>query len=110
MNSDATLDVNVHTKPGGEHAAPNQQRLSEGWNLIGQYQEYDQDVSTALSSINDGSVYKLLAQEDSSNAYEYESYNAGDFDTMERGEGYWLFVQDDEVYTEATAEDAEATA
>ncbi|UHH13709.1 Ig-like domain-containing protein [Halobacterium litoreum] len=106
MDEAATLEVNVYNVAGAEAGAaapaPNQQELTEGWNLVGQFQEYDQSVTTALSSLGNDSVYSVLSQDESADGIAYESYGAGDFETMERGEAYWLFVQDDEVYTESS--------
>ncbi|MXR19974.1 surface glycoprotein [Halobacterium bonnevillei] len=110
MDADATLDVNVYNIAGADAGAdvtapaPNQQTLTEGWNLIGHYQEYDQAVPTALSSVGMSSVYEVYAQSDSSASLEYQSYAAGDFDSMERSEAYWVFVTNDEVYTEANGQ------
>jgi len=110
MDADATLDVNVYNIAGADAGAdvtapaPNQQTLTEGWNLIGHYQEYDQAVPTALSSVGMYNVYELYAQSDSSASFEYQSYAAGDFDSMERSEAYWVFVTNDEVYTEANGQ------
>lgn len=112
MDKAATIEVNVYNIAGSESGAdpsdpaPTQQSLSEGWNLIGQYQEYDQQVDTALSSLSDGSVYNVLAQDETATGVAFESYAAGDFQTLERSEGYWVFVQDDEAYTEASGHTA----
>ncbi|ELZ97043.1 putative cell surface glycoprotein [Haloferax mucosum ATCC BAA-1512] len=114
MERDATLTLNVYNEPGATEdtrdvaPVPTQQRLTEGWNLVGHYQEYDQNVSVALSSLDDDSVYKLLAHDESADRLAYRSYNAGEFETMKRGEAYWVFVRDDEVYTEATNNTADS--
>lgn len=103
----ATWDVNVHNVPGEaenvENSVPNSNDLTEGWNLIGHYQEHDQTVQNGLSSMSleNNEPYRLYAQADGSATMEYQSFQAGDFSTMERGEAYWVFVQDDETYTEA---------
>ncbi|AFK19823.1 putative cell surface glycoprotein [Haloferax mediterranei ATCC 33500] len=114
MDHATTLTLNVYNRPGSEQnasdiaPAPTQQELTEGWNLVGHYQEYDQNVSTALSSLDSDSVYNLLAHDESADSLAYRSYNAGDFETMDRGEAYWVFVRNDEVYTEATRNTADS--
>lgn len=107
MNADATVAVNVPSVPSGQ-APPNAQQLREGYNLVGHYQEDEQSAPVALSSVFAGesgtfsdTVFRLLRQSDGSNGYTYESYRAGDFTVMERGEAYWVFVSDDQVYTGA---------
>ncbi|WP_396611602.1 surface glycoprotein [Haloferax sp. S1W] len=108
MDRAATIEINVYNMPGSDEnadvvsPAPAQQTLTAGWNLVGHYQEYDQNVTTALSSVDSDSVYNLLAHDESADGIAYHSYNDGDFETMERGESYWVFVRDDEVYTGAS--------
>jgi hypothetical protein len=106
MESDATVPVNVPNVPSGQ-SPPNAQQLQEGYNLVGHYQEDQQSVPVALSSVFAGesgnftdTVFRLLKQEDGSSSYEYASYRSGEFEVMERGEAYWIFVSDDQVYTE----------
>jgi hypothetical protein len=106
MDASATVAINVPSVPTGQ-APPNAQQLSEGYNLIGHYQEDEQTVPVALSSLFAGesgnfsdTVFRLLGQADGAAGYEYESYRAGEFVVMERGEAYWVFVTDDQVYTE----------
>ncbi|ELZ81719.1 putative cell surface glycoprotein [Haloferax elongans ATCC BAA-1513] len=113
MDRAATIEVNVYNMPGSDAGeddvspAPTQQRLAAGWNLVGHYQEYDQNVTTALSSVDSDSVYNLLAHDESSEGIAYHAYIDGDFETMERGEAYWVFVRDDEVYTGASQNTSE---
>jgi hypothetical protein len=100
MDADDTLDVNVFNTPAssGEVSAPSEQELTEGWNLVGHYQEFDQSRSLALSSIGD-SVYTVYGQAEGSAALSYEAVAMGD--DFEPGEAYWVFVREDEVYAEA---------
>jgi surface glycoprotein (TIGR04207 family) len=102
----ATLDMNVHSVAGaggGATAAPapNQVQLREGYNLVGHFQEDDQRVDAAFASVETGTPFKVLAQADGSSRLAYESYHAGDFEKLETGDAYWVFVQEDQVYTEA---------
>lgn len=107
MDTDATVAINVPSVPSGQ-APPNAQQLHEGYNLVGHYQEDDQSVPVALSSVFAGesgtfsdTVFRLLRQDEGSDGYVYDSYRAGEFAVMERGEAYWVFVSDDQVYTGA---------
>ncbi len=106
MDANATVAVNVPSVPTGK-APPNAQQLGEGYNLIGHYQEDEQTVPVALESVFAGesgnfsdTVFRLLGQADGTADYEYDSYRAGEFVVMERGEAYWVFVTDEQVYTE----------
>jgi hypothetical protein len=57
----------------------------------------------AFSSLSDGAIYKLLAHDEASSGVTYESWYAGDFAVVQRGEAYWVFVRSTEVYTAAPA-------
>jgi len=102
MDDEDTLDVNVYNEPlvTGDVAVPSEQQLTEGWNLVGHYQEFDQNASTAFSSVSD-SVYAVYGQNEASAVQSYEVVAMGD--DLEPGEAYWVFVTDDEVYAEASA-------
>ncbi|MFC7188190.1 beta strand repeat-containing protein [Halorubrum yunnanense] len=103
-DSDATVDVTVRNEEPGdtaEDSTPGQQQLQEGWNLVGHWQEgaqpADDGAGGALDSVGG----------DSSATYAYEQANDGEFsyapvtadDMFEPGEAYWVFVEDDEIYT-----------
>ncbi|MFB6106908.1 MAG: beta strand repeat-containing protein [Halobacteriaceae archaeon] len=97
MKSTTTLAVNVHNVVGGstrDAATPGARDLEEGWNLVGHWQEGDQPKATALSSVQTN--YRTYGQVDGSTGYAYTTVG-----TFEPGESYWVFVKDDEVYTEA---------
>lgn len=102
MDDEDTLDVNVYNEPlvTGDVAVPSEQQLTEGWNLVGHYQEFDQNAYTAFSSVSD-SVYAVYGQNEASAAQSYEAVAMDD--DLEPGEAYWVFVTDDEVYAEASA-------
>jgi surface glycoprotein (TIGR04207 family) len=106
-DSATRLPVNVNNVAGAESdasaaaPAPNQLSLTEGWNLVGHFEEYDQQVGTAFSSLSDTSLYTVLAHDPAEPGLQYESWQAGDFTSIERGGAYWVFVRSDEVYTAA---------
>ncbi|UPW00042.1 hypothetical protein M0R88_16200 [Halorussus gelatinilyticus] len=105
MSSDDTVDVNVQNVPAS--VAPGEESLEEGWNLIGHWQEGSQNANTALSSLNSGTigdtVHQMYEQSDGSNGFSYTSvdFSSSTTDKLSPGEAYWIFVKDDEVYTEA---------
>ncbi|WP_241659216.1 midas domain-containing protein [Halorubrum salsamenti] len=102
-DSDATVDVTVRNEESGDsaqNATPGQQQLQEGWNLVGHWQEGTQpaadDPGGALDSVGGDST--------ATNVYGQEEDAAGEFDyttvtEFEPGEAYWVFLEDDEVYT-----------
>lgn len=107
MTADASVAINVNNEPAGADA-PNSVDLTEGYNLVGHFQEDEQAVETALSSVTadqEGSfedvVFRVLRQDESANGFSYESYRADEFDDLERGEAYFVFVTSDQSYTEA---------
>jgi hypothetical protein len=94
MNSSATIDVNVYNQPGssGEigSSTPGSEDVSEGWNLLGHWQEGSQSVSDGLSTIGD---------EDYDAVYEQTENGELSFSVaseLEPGEGYWVFVTEDD--------------
>jgi len=101
MESADALSVNVFNVVGdtGEVSAPGEQTLTEGWNLVGHYQEDSQARSDALASLSSDSVFRVLGQTDDSSTLSYTSVSMTE--EFNRGEAYWIFVRDDEVYTEA---------
>lgn len=107
MTADASVPINVNNEPAGADA-PNSVDLSEGYNLVGHFQEDEQAVEIALSSVTadqDSSfedvVFRVLRQDESADGFSYESYRADEFDDLERGEAYFVFVTSDQSYTEA---------
>ncbi|MGB9960945.1 beta strand repeat-containing protein [Halobacterium sp. MBLA0001] len=110
MDRASAVPVNVYNIAGAAAGAdpsapaPTAQSLSEGWNLVGQYRAFEQPVDTALSSVSEGAVYSVLAQDETADGVAFTSHSAGDFETMERSEGYWVFVREDEAYTAAPAD------
>jgi len=98
MNNAATLDANVYNVVGGDSQAtgtPGQQQLEEGWNLVGHWQEGAQGNSQALSSLDNYTDSRIYTQSGSS--YSYSELGGSEF---QPGESYWVFVNDDDVYTE----------
>jgi hypothetical protein len=109
----ANVGINVANEPTGE-GGPNTVALSEGLNLVGHYQEDQQSVTTALSSVTAGedgqftdTVFTVLRQDEETGGFTYESFRAGEFSTMEDGEAYFVFVTDNQTYTEARFESDE---
>lgn len=107
MDADATVPINVNNVPSGQNG-PNVADLNDGLNLIGHYQEDQQSVERALSSVAAGengefsdTVFTVLRQDQDSGAFTYESFGAGEFETLEPGEAYWVVVTDEQSYTEA---------
>ena len=105
MESADTIDVNVDNVPAG--TAPTEEDLREGWNLVGHWQEGSQDATKALSSLNSGtlgdSVHRVYGQAAGASDFTYTSvqFASSSDDELSPGEAYWIFVKDDEVYTEA---------
>ncbi|WP_241692739.1 beta strand repeat-containing protein [Haloarcula salina] len=99
LNSGAVADVNVNNVATGGSAAeatPGQQSLTEGWNLVGHWQEGAQPHGTALGTVNSVSgATPIYGQQGT--GFQYQTVT-GDF---EPGNAYWVFVENDEVYTEA---------
>ncbi|MDS0294099.1 beta strand repeat-containing protein [Halogeometricum luteum] len=95
-DADATVDVTVRNeKPGttAEDATPSAQHLEEGWNLIGHWQEGSQSQIQALGTIG---------QSESTNVWEQNVAGSYGYDVASDfapGHAYWVFVEDDEVYT-----------
>ncbi|QLG61345.1 beta strand repeat-containing protein [Halorarum salinum] len=99
--SDDTVDVTVRNENPGttaEDATPGDQQLEEGWNLVGHWQEGSQSTDVALGTISESSSTNVWGQ-NSAGKFSYESVS-----TFEPGEAYWVFVEDDEVYTAAEYE------
>ncbi|MBX0304286.1 surface glycoprotein [Haloarcula salinisoli] len=100
LNSEAVADVNVNNVPTGgsaEEATPGAQSLSEGWNLVGHWQEGVQPQPVALDTIESLSDATAIYAQDGT-GYQYQTLDRAPFVP---GEAYWVFVEDDEVYTEA---------
>ena len=98
VDSDVTLDVTVRNEEPGTTAAsatPGDQALEEGWNLVGHWQEGHQHTSDALSTIEESSSTNVWGQK-TAGEFSYEPV-----DYFAPGEAYWVFVEDDEVYTAA---------
>jgi hypothetical protein len=84
----ASVAINVANEPTGE-GGPNSVDLSEGLNLIGHYQEDQQAVTTALSSVTAGqdgqfsdTVFTVLSQDEEAGGFTYESFRAGEFRSL----------------------------
>jgi len=95
------VDVTVRNEEPGssaEDATPGQQQLAEGWNLVGHWQEGSQDAAdgagNALNSIGGSSTATNIYTQDVSGEFSYATT-----DTFNPGEAYWVFLEDDEVYT-----------
>lgn len=98
VDSDVTLDVNVrNAEPGTSagSATPGDQQLEEGWNLVGHWQEGNQNVDTALGTITESGSTHIWGQK-TGGEFSYKPVTS-----FEPGEAYWVFVEDDEVYTAA---------
>jgi len=100
-DSDATVDVTVRNEESGdsaEDATPGQQQLQEGWNLVGHWQEGTQPAADgpggALDSVGGDSTATNVYGQDTPGEFDYTPVT--DF---EPGEAYWVFLEDDEVYT-----------
>ena len=66
---------------------PRSYTLYEGWNLIGYHSESTIPVEKALNSI-DGNYSSLWMLDNG----EWKSYIAGDFQNMQPGKGYWIYM------------------
>jgi len=78
VEQDITVEFNVQNVPSEELQAPQSQQITEGYNLIGHYQESRQSVGQALTYLETD--------------YDVErGYSGVQVDTLEPGEGYWLF-------------------
>ncbi|WP_096390778.1 surface glycoprotein [Halopenitus persicus] len=100
MDQSATMDVNAYNVVGGDSqdtATPGQQELSEGWNLVGHWQEGKQTQTNALSTL-DNRATDTAVYTQSGSGYTYTAHS-GD---LKPGESYWVFVTDDDVYGEST--------
>ena len=99
MDHSATIDVNVYNQPGGTDltsATPGSEDVEEGWNLLGHWQEGSQTVQNGLSTIEDqdyGAVYEQT---------ENGELSFSVATNLKPGEGYWVFVTEDDgdVYGE----------
>ncbi|APE96195.1 cell surface glycoprotein related protein [Halodesulfurarchaeum formicicum] len=100
VDGETTWDVNVYNTPdGGDSAAsatPQQTELQEGWNLVGHWQEGNQNAEIALGSVH-GSVNSAYGQQTDG---EWSYTLVTPEDRFQPGEAYWVFVTDDEVYGE----------
>ena len=93
-----TGNYNLTYSSGGSAPSPPSQMLTgPGWNLIGQYQPYNQTSNTngALASLNSvlSSSGEILYQYTVSGGF-VNIYDNGDYN-MEPGVGYWLWISDE---------------
>jgi len=93
-----TGNYNLTYSTGGSAPSPPSQMLSgPGWNLIGQYQAYNQTSNTngALASLNSvlSSSGEILYRYTLSGGF-VNIYDNGNYD-MEPGVGYWLWISDE---------------
>lgn len=98
MNDGAVADVNVNNVVGGGsagEATPGARQLSEGWNLVGHWQEGTQPTPIALSTLDTRSWTTAIYQQQGTGF----QYTTG-VNLFKPGEAYWVFVQDDDVYGE----------
>ena len=77
-----SVDVNVENVPSDDRQSLQQQRVQEGWNLIGHYQEGTQTTGQALAPLGDRTYSVQLG------------YTGMQVDDLRSGEGYWLFVDE----------------
>lgn len=73
------------------------QALSQGWNLAGYGQE-TRTVQDSLSEININSVWRWNADRQEWQSY-LDDVQAGDFNTLEPGKGYWIFAENSGTWT-----------
>jgi|GEM_PF-6386085 len=86
--SAGAVDLNVQNVPSDAEAqAINSVSLDAGWNLVGAYQEGDQPVSQALDPLPSGADYSIE-----------QGYTGTNVDTLQSGEGYWMFTNDETAY------------
>ncbi|WP_229663767.1 beta strand repeat-containing protein [Halobellus salinus] len=78
VDEDTTVEFNVQNVPSEELQAPQSQQISEGYNLIGHYQEGQQSVGQALTYLD--ATYDIE-----------RGYSGTQVSALEAGEGYWLF-------------------
>lgn len=78
VDEDITVEFNVQNVPSEELQELQSQQISEGYNLIGHYQEGQQSVDQALAYLD--------------TEYDIErGYSGTQVSALEAGEGYWLF-------------------
>ncbi|MBP1988141.1 surface glycoprotein [Halolamina salifodinae] len=84
-NSSGSVDVEVENVPSDEEAvAINSESLNNGWNLVGAFQEGDQSVDQAMSTLPSSADWGVE-----------KGYTGQNVQVLEPGEGYWLFTNDD---------------
>ncbi|PSQ56280.1 hypothetical protein BRD22_06285 [Halobacteriales archaeon SW_8_68_21] len=85
VEEDITVEFNVQNVPSEKLQAPQSQQITEGYNLIGHYQESRQSVGQALTYLKTD--------------YDIErGYSGTHVSALEPGEGYWLFSNGAGVY------------
>jgi surface glycoprotein (TIGR04207 family) len=83
------LDVNAENVPSdGDSGAQaiSSERLEAGWNFVGAYQEGSQSIQQAFAPLGD-TTYSVQ-----------KGYTGEQVDTLEGGQGYWLFVEESGAY------------
>lgn len=75
------LDFDVENVPA-DGAKMSYEKVDEGWNLVGAYQEGTQSVGKALTWLDTGGATYSVQQ----------GYTNSQADSLEGGEGYWLFT------------------
>ncbi|AOW80861.1 cell surface glycoprotein [Halodesulfurarchaeum formicicum] len=85
VTEDTTVEINAQNVPADEQQALQSQTITEGWNLIGHYQENSQSVGQALTYLD--TTYDVE-----------EGYTGMQVDSLQPGQGYWVFSNGEGVH------------
>jgi hypothetical protein len=92
MNEAATLEIKGN-------AAAKSINLKQHWNLVGYSSTTSAQIGTALASIS-GKYLAIYAFDNASNSYKgYVPGTGGDLQTLEPGQGYWIYASENVTWT-----------
>ncbi|MFC7080823.1 beta strand repeat-containing protein [Halorussus caseinilyticus] len=91
-NRETAIDVTVQNVADGPTRS---ERLEDGWNLVGHWEEGDRPAGDALGTVQASDVTVFAQRTDSTLDYRLVDLQTG---TFESGEAYWVLVSENATY------------
>jgi hypothetical protein len=101
VKSDTNATIELEYAPKGIDDLFPEIELKQGWNMIGHTEDKVQSVPAALYSLYDNGIpsFEIVYRWDGANWEKYIPGVLEEFNWLYPGEGYWIKMKEDRVYT-----------